>query len=152
MTPAQIAAARRLAETEPGRTRYQPEQQPESPPPLRVVPGPQRRAPRLRWAALISFALLAASLLAVVVAHAMLAQEQVRMTQLQSKISAAQAQNKSEQARIARMEAPSRISRDAQKEHLAVPGQVAQVPSVPLTKPIPLPTVSPTTSTTAAGG
>lgn len=90
--------------------------------------------------------------MSVVLAHAYLAEAQVRMTHVQSELSAAQAKHESEELKVSKMETPSRISAAADQEHLLAPGQITQVPHVSLNKPIPSPKVSTSTPTTAAAG
>ncbi len=96
--------------------------------------------------------LLLGTLMSVVLAHSYLAEAQVRMTRVQSELSAAQAKHESEELKVSKMETPSRINAAAQQEHLSAPGQITQVPHVSLSKPIPSPKVSSSTPTTAAAG
>lgn len=93
--------------------------------------------------------------MAVVVAQAMVAENQVRLTKVQSQLQAAKAQHSAEQLQVGQMETPSRITRMAQQQHLATPSQIQQVPSVPLSRPISPPKVAPSSGaapSTAAGG
>lgn len=102
----------------------------------------------------MSLCLVVASLMTVVMAHAVLDQEQVRLTQVQTELQAAQARHAADQLKVAQMETPSRITSAAQKDHLVTPTGVTQVPSVPLSKPLAPPKVTPapSTTTTPAGG
>lgn len=103
----------------------------------------------------VSFAVLLVSLLAIVVAQSMLAQEQVRLTGLRSQIAGAEVQHASQQLKVAELEAPAHIAGAARQQHLTAPSQVVQVPSVSLSVPLPPPKFAPstpTTATTAAGG
>ena len=156
MTPAQVAAARRLADSSAApsatRARPQPSGRPSGEAPLRVVPKARRRPARRRWAPWLCLLILLGTLMSVVLAHAYLAEAQVRMTNVQSELSAAQAKHESEELKVSKMETPSRINAAAQQEHLSAPGQITQVPHVPLNKPIPSPKVSTSTPTTAAAG
>lgn len=158
MTPAQAAAARRLASDPSGpsgalaaRAPASRPQRSEAPAPLRVVPAPQRRAlyRRRRIVTLLACLLVVASLLAVVVGHSMLAQGQVRLTSLQAQLSAAQARHDAEQLKVAQLQTPGRITGVAEGQHLAAPTQVQQLPSVPLSQPV-TPHLAPSSSTASS--
>lgn len=113
-------------------------------PPLKVVgAGPRRRRSRRRLAPLVSLALLVASLLSVVVGHALLAQGQVRLSAAQAALRAAQAEHRQEALAVAQLETPSRIAREASGTlQMVAPGQVHQLPHVPLNVPLGAPKVS----------
>jgi hypothetical protein len=101
---------------------------------------------------ILSTALVVGSLLAVVIGHAMLAEGQVRLSAVQSSLSAAQAANRQETLAVAELETPARIVGEAKEQlHMVQPSHVDQLPYVPLSTPRPTPTVSPApTAATAA--
>ncbi|HEX3946748.1 MAG TPA: hypothetical protein VHW47_03545, partial [Acidimicrobiales bacterium] len=149
------APARRSS---PGRTAAgaasQPRVQPDrsSPAPLRVVRAqPRPRVRRRRAAAVLSLAMIGASLLSVVVGHAMLAQGQVRLAAVQSALSAEQSAHRQDVIAAAKLETPSRIVAKAHEQGMAPPGQTNQLPRVPLDTPLPEPTVGATTTTSPSG-
>jgi len=83
-----------------------------------------------------------ASLLAVVIGHAMLAQDQVRISSAQAALSAEQNLHRQEVLSVARLETPSRISAEAQNQFHLAPDHVSQLPSVPLSTPLATPKVA----------
>lgn len=110
--------------------------------PLRVVERLPRRR-RIRLSA-ISIALVVLSLLVVVVGHAMVAEGQVRLANVQSALSAEQALHRQEVTAVAALENPSRIVADARQQlHMVSAGQVQQLPYVSLATPLPAPHVAP---------
>jgi hypothetical protein len=113
------------------------------PAPLRVVESAPRRARRrlLRLGALL---LLMASLLTVVIGHAMLAQEQIKLSNAQANLSAEQSVHRQLLLSVAGAETPSRIVAAAEALHMVQPSHIVQLPSVPLSTPS-------TTVPTAAG-
>ena len=130
--------------------------------PLEVVTSRRRRVRRRQFAPVLSAAMVSASLFVVVIGHAELAQGQVRLSNVDAAITAAQIVHRRDVLSIANLENPSRILREAQQSlHMAAPIQVRQVPHVSLDVPLANPHVAsvPTTGTatgtvtgTAAGG
>lgn len=124
----------------------------ERPVPLRVV---QRRAARARrrvFAPVLSAAIVSVSLFTVVIAHSELAQGQVRLARVQAAITAAQTLHRQELLALGRLEAPSRILREAEQSlHMTPATAVRQLPYVPLGTPLPGPKVAPASSATAHG-
>jgi hypothetical protein len=117
-------------------------------PSLRVLDArPRRRGRVLR---LVAGGLLVGSLLAVVVAHSMLAQGQVRLTAAQGQVAAEQAVHRQLLASVAKAENPAQIIAEAQHLNLVTPSSVKQLPAVPLNTPIGQATTSPTTTSTTA--
>jgi hypothetical protein len=114
-------------------------------PALRVLePRPRRRG---RWARRIAAGLVAGSLLAVVVAHSVLAEDQVRLTTAQQQVAAEQALHRQLLASVAEAENPAQIVAEAARLNLVTPSSVTQLPAVSLSVPI----GASTTSTTDAG-
>lgn len=106
-------------------------------PDLRVV-ARRRRAPRMWLAPAVAGALVAGSLLAVVVGHAELAQGQVRLASINASVTAAQTAHHKEALSVANLENPSRIVSAAENElHMVPASQVQQVPHVSLSAPLP---------------
>jgi hypothetical protein len=94
--------------------------------------------------------LVVGSLLAVVLGHAMLAQTQVRLSDVQSALAAEQTAHRQDVLALAQLETPSRIAAEAQLQlHMVTPARVVQVPSVSLTTPLPVPKVAPAPAATA---
>jgi len=118
---------------------------------LEVVRARTRANRRHRVAPLVSAALVSSSLLAVVVGHAVLAQEQVRLAAVQAEVTSAQVVHRRDIVSVANLGDPSRVLREAETTlHMVTPGQVIQVPHVTLGTPVQAPKVSPdTTSATA---
>lgn len=102
-------------------------------PPLEVVAPRARRVRRRSLAPILSAAVVSISLLAVVVAHAELAQGQMRLANVQSEITSARLLHQREGLALANLENPSRILRVAEDTlHMASPTQVQQLAHVPL--------------------
>ncbi len=105
----------------------QPRPQPARRPPLRIVtpPDPEARTRRRRrlWVgALVSLA--CAGLFAIVGVRVLLAQGQAPVDQLESQVTAAQAENQRLRLDVARLESPSRIVAEAQARLGMVPPAV----------------------------
>jgi hypothetical protein len=83
------------------------------------------------------------SLLFVVVGDALVAQGQVRLSNLQGAITAAQATQKSMQTEVAQLAAPDRVVAQGIALGLTAPAQVVNLPQVPLDVPLPVPQTSP---------
>lgn len=85
----------------------------------------------------------------MVIGHAVLAQDQLRLGAVQSAITTAQAVHRREVISVANLENPSRIVREAEQSlHMVTPSTVDQLPSVTLKKPLPTPSVAPSASST----
>ena len=134
--------------------------------PLRVVPERTRRArrgPRIaanpgRPLIILSVSLVVAALLAVVVGQAFLANGQVRLSDLQHRLTLEQSAHRQAELEVARLETPSRIVAAAQNQGHMVRASLVQLPYVSLTVPLPAPKVlpapappPPTTSSAGAG-
>jgi hypothetical protein len=139
MAPASSAAARRsAARTQPTTTKGTRRA------PLRVVPTtrPSRRPRRLM--AYLPVGLILASLLAVVIGHAVLANGQIRLAGIEQKLSAEQGVHRQQELVVSELETPSRIVGAATGQlHMVHPSQVIQLPYVALTTPIATPRVTP---------
>jgi len=105
-----------------------------------------RRA-RRRLARSGAVLLVTGSLLAVVFGHAMLAQEQIKLSSAQAGLAAEQAVHRQVLLAVAKAETPSRIVAVAESLHMVQPAHVQQLPWVPLTTP----TTSPPAPSNAAG-
>lgn len=117
---------------------------------LEVVHERVRRSRRRRITPVLSAALVSGSLLVVVVGHALVAQEQVRIAAVNAALTAAQVAHRHDVVSVARLEDPARILREAEARlHMVTPGQVVQVPHVGLTTPLLNPAVSPTAPSAA---
>ncbi len=134
--------------------------------PLRVVPERTRRSRRTgRVAAnpgrpliILSVALVVGALLAVVVGQAFLANGQVKLSDLQHRLTLEQSAHRQAVLQVARLETPSRIVAAAQNQGHMVHASLVQLPYVPLSVPLPTPKVlpapappPPTTSSAGAG-
>jgi len=147
MAPPSTATARRAPAA--------PQQRPATRrPPLRIFqPEPRRGARRGRSARAhvwLAVALVVGSLLFVVVGDAMVAQGQVRLSNLQSAIVSAQATQKSMQTEVAQLAAPDRVVAQGIALGLTAPAQVVNLPQVPLDVPLPAPQTSPVATKAAA--
>jgi len=85
----------------------------------------------------LAVALIAGSLLAVVVGDALVAQGQVRLASIQMKISAAEATQKAMRVEVAQLAAPNRIVVVATANGLTPPAKIIDVPQVPLDVALP---------------
>jgi hypothetical protein len=83
------------------------------------------------------------ALLFVVTGQAMLANGQVRLTRLEQQLQTTQAQHEQRVESVARQETPNRIVNDAMHQGMQRPGQVTQLPYVPLNVPLATPNVTP---------
>jgi hypothetical protein len=120
-------------------------------PALRVVQPRSRRNGRILR--LLAVAVVTAALLAVVVAHSVLAEGQVRLTTEQSQLAAEQAVHRQLLATVAQAENPSTIVAEAKNLGLVPPASVTQLPAVPLDTPLgPGTTTSSTTPTGTNSG
>ncbi len=130
--------------------------------PLRVIPGRTRSGTRTRRVAggrvlnMLSVSIVVAALLAVVVAQALLANGQVRMSMLQHDLALEQAAHRQAELAVAQLETPSRIVAAAASEGMVRPAGVVELPYVSLSVPLPTPKVTPAptpppASTSASG-
>ena len=123
-------------------------------PPLRVFePEPRRavrRGPSRRAHVWLSVALVVGSLLVVVVGDALVAQGQVRLSDVQRRIAVAEAVQKSMQSDVAQLAAPDRVVAQGIALGLTAPSQVIDLPQVPLGVPLPAPQTAPATGARAA--
>ncbi len=130
--------------------------------PLRVIPGRTRSGTRTRRVAggrvlnMLSVSIVVAALLAVVVAQALLANGQVRMSMLQHDLALEQAAHRQAELAVAQLETPSRIVAAATSEGMVRPAGVVELPYVSLSVPLPTPKVTPAptpppASTSASG-
>jgi predicted alpha/beta hydrolase family esterase len=118
-------------------------------PALRVLePRPRRRG---RWTRALAAGLVAGSLLAVVVAHSLLAEDEVRLTAAQQQVATEQAVHRQLLASVAAAENPARIIAEAARLNLVTPSSVTQLPSVSLTVPIASSTAADAPSTGTSG-
>jgi hypothetical protein len=142
------------APARPAGRRAAPRPRSEARPRLRPVEAPGSKKRRI--ARLLAPVLLVASLLAVVIGQALLAEGQVRLAGLEVSMSAAQVQHRQAELAVAQLETPSRIVGDAgARQGLVTPPGLTQLPSVPLDQPLPTPKLTPppaTTTTTVAAG
>jgi hypothetical protein len=104
---------------------------------LRSVPGVTRSKGRRRATTVAAVTLFSLSLLAVVVGNALLAQGQLRIGSISSKLTQEQAVNRQTVLNVAALETPARIEQAASGLHLVQPVQVLQLPSVPLDVELP---------------
>jgi len=117
---------------------------------LEVVRERARRSRRQRITPVISAVLVSGSLLAVVVGHALVAQEQVRLATVDAALTAAQLAHRHDVVSVAKLEDPARILREAEtKLRMVTPGQVVQLPHVRLTTPLPSPALTPAAPSSA---
>lgn len=84
----------------------------------------------------MSACLVIGALLAVVVAHSMLAQEEVRLTKVQNALTTEQALHRQLLASVASAENPAHIVAEAKKLNLVQPSSVTQLAAVPLDTPL----------------
>ena len=116
-------------------------------PPLRVFePEPRRSARRglsRRGHVWLGVSMVVGSLLAVVVADAMVAQGQIRMAAIQSNINDQLTIQKSAQSDVAQLAAPDRVVAQGINHGLIAPAQVVNLPQVPLNVPLSVPDTSP---------
>ncbi len=117
--------------------------------PLRVISGRARSGSRTgrvasgRLLNLLSVSIVVAALLAVVVAQALLAKGQVRLSTLQHDLTYEQAAHRQAELAVAQLETPSRIVAAASGEGMVRPAGVVELPYVSLSVPLPTPRVTP---------
>jgi hypothetical protein len=120
-------------------------------PRLRVVgPPSRRRAPwSVRRTLIIAVALVLGSLLLVAGAQAYMTQQQVRLTQIESRLAVQSGEHRDYELRVAELSNPAHVVRSAQSQGLTVPSQVTDLPEVtiPPAKPTTtIPSSSPSNS------
>jgi hypothetical protein len=91
---------------------------------------------------ILSVSIIVASLLAVVVAQALLTNGQVRMSTLQHQLSLEQSTHRQAELAVSQLETPSRIVGAALSQGMVHPN-VTELPYVPLSVPVPTPKVTP---------
>lgn len=109
----------------------------------------KRRLPRLRvvqrtralrhrrLGEIVGIVILFVSLLSIVIGHALLAQGQLQLGQIDRAVVQERAVHSQTVLKVAALETPARISSEAGALHLVQPSQILQLPSVPLTQPLP---------------
>jgi hypothetical protein len=112
--------------------------------PLRVVPKKGRGTHPGRLPTYLAVALVVLALLAVVVGQAMLANGQVRMAGIDTKLAAEQATHTQKALQVAQQEQPPKIVGEATTTlHMVGAGTPVQLPYVSLTTPLATPKVTP---------
>ena len=92
----------------------------------------------------MAVSLVVGTLLAVVVAQAILANGQVKLSGLQHDLSLEQSLHRQGELAVAQLETPSRIVGSATNQlHMMRPAQVNELPYVSLSTPLPAPKVTP---------
>jgi cell division protein FtsL len=120
-------------------------------------------ANRRRVLNILSVSLVVTSLLAVVVAQALLANGQVRLSSLQHELSLEQSSHRQAELAVSKLETPPRIVSAAASQGMVHPANVIELPYVSLSVPVPTPKVTPapaapppaptaSTSSSSAGG
>ena len=145
MAPSPATAARRPA------TRTAPAPAPRRPPLRLFEPAPRRRPrTRRRPTVLVAGILVVGSLLSVVVADGMVAQEQVSVATTQSRLAAAETLQKQLQVAVAQQSAPQIVVSEAKQLGLVAPPQVVDIPHVALDVALPAPDTAPLPAPPAA--
>ncbi len=117
--------------------------------PLRVISGRAGSGTRTgrvasgRLLNILSVSIVVAALLAVVVAQALLANGQVRLSTLQHDLTFEQAVHRQAELAVAQLETPSRIVAAASGEGMVRPAGVVELPYVSLSVPRPTPKITP---------
>ncbi len=128
-------------------------------PDLRVVPPRTRRrhslsrkTHRRHGMEILSVAVIALSLMCVVIGHAYVAEGQMRLSTVQSRLSQAQLNYRQDELQLARLETPLRIASGALAQHMVHPSQIQQLPYVSLNSPLPPPSLGSAGTAGAASG
>jgi len=150
MAPPSSTSAAARATARPAPKRAAPAPRPRlrlfEPPARPRVRGHRRRIP----AAGLAVALVVASVLAVVVADDILAQGQIQLSANQQAIAAATTVHHQLQLQAAQLAAPPVIVTQAEGTFgMVSPGEVIDLPAVPLDVPLPVPVTTPTGPTGA---
>lgn len=121
--------------------------------PLRSVPSRKGQrgggriagllANRSRVLNIVSVSMVVTSLLAVVVAQALLANGQVRLTSLQNELSLEQSTHRQAELAVSELETPPRIVAAATNQGMVHPASVVELPYVSLSVPVATPNVTP---------
>jgi cell division protein FtsL len=119
--------------------------------PLRLVPSRngqpgrirQLLANRRRVLNIASVSIVVTSLLAVVVAQALLTNGQVRLSSLQHQLSLEQSAHRQAELAVSELETPPRIVSSATSQGMVRPANVVELPYVSLSVPVPTPNVTP---------
>jgi len=99
----------------------------------------------------VSVTLVVGTLLAVVVAQAILANGQVKLSGLQHELSLEQSLHRQGELAVAQLETPSRIVGSATNQlRMVHPDQVTELPFVSLSAPLPTPKITPRPATPVA--
>jgi hypothetical protein len=142
MTPSASSAARRPSpRTAPVRASSD-----RARPPLRVFEPASRSRRRIRQrpTMVLSGAIVVASLLSIVVADGLLAQGQIRLSATHGRIAAENLRRQQLQIEVNTLAAPQRIVSVAEgRLGMVTPGQVVDLPAVPLNVALPAPDTSP---------
>jgi hypothetical protein len=139
MAPSTSTAPRRVASSRAG---TEPARSAPRRPPLEVVPSRPGKRVRRRFLRYLPVAMVVMALLIVVAGQAMLANGQVRMTGLDQRLQVAQGVHRQQVINVAKLEVPTRIAGAAGQQGMVHPPHVTQLPYVPLTTPLPTPTVT----------
>jgi hypothetical protein len=99
---------------------------------------------------IVSVSLVVTSLLAVVVAQALLANGQVRLSSLQHQLSLEQSSHRQAELAVSKLETPPRIVSAAASQGMVHPANVFELPYVSLSVPVPTPKVTPAPAAPAA--
>lgn len=148
MAPASSAAARRAAALpDPRRGSAAPDrQQAPRKPPLRVLSPAPRSKPRRgnRVLMAVSALLVVGSLMAVVVADDVIAQGQVQLSAAQQQVNSLTNTHRELQTGVSMQKAPQMVVSVAENQlGMVSPGQITDLPQVPLTTPLPVPQTAP---------
>ena len=122
---------------------------------LRALPSRKSQPGRIRQLLanrrtvlnIISVSLVVGSLLAVVVAQALLANGQVRLSSLQHELSLEQSAHRQAELAVSELETPPRIVSAAASQGMVHPASVIELPYVSLSVPVPTPKVTPAPAT-----
>jgi hypothetical protein len=98
----------------------------------------------------VATALIVGSLLSVVVADGLVAQDQVAVASTQSRLAAAETLQKQLQVAVAQQSAPQIVVTEAKQLGLVAPPQVVDIPHVPLDVALPAPDTAPLPAPPAA--
>lgn len=147
MAPASSSAAARRAATPDSRrgTAPDPRSAPRRPP-LRVL-SPATRSKRRRgnrMLVLLSVLFVVGSLMAVVVADDVMAQDQVGMSSAQQRLTALTNTHRELQIAVSVQQAPQAVVKTAEGQlGMVPPGQITDLPQVSLSTPLPVPQTAP---------
>jgi len=127
--------------------------------PLRLVATRRRASSRTKFLAgrqtrvlhILAVSLVVGTLLAVVVAQAVLANGQVKLASLQHQLALEQSLHRQGELAVSQLETPSRIVGSASTQlHMVRPAGVTELPYVSLSVPLPTPKVTPGAAASAA--